>query len=115
MQITKNFRTREFKCPCCGKIKYTNDLVDKLQIIRNITGKPVVITSGYRCPSYNKRIKGYAQSNHMKGIAVDIKSSNLKELDRIAKLVFYKGGVGTYGNHTHCDTGKFMRFKGTYK
>lgn len=117
MFITKNFRTREFACPCCNKIKYDNELVDKLQILRNLIGQSVIVTSGYRCSSYNKKIKGHIKSNHLAGQAADIKVSKnkLKELDKLAKLVFYNHGVGTYSNHVHVDTGKFLRFKGTYK
>lgn len=116
MQITKNFKTREFACPCCKKIKYDNELVDKLQILRNLIGESIIITSGYRCSSYNKKIKGYTKSNHLTGQAADIKVSKnkLKELDRLAKLVFHKGGVGTYAKHIHVDTDKFLRFRGKY-
>lgn len=117
LEITQNFRTREFKCPCCGVIKYDKELVDKLQIIRNIIGVPIQVTSGYRCPTFNAKIKGYEKSLHMQGIAVDMKVEyiKLKELDKLAKHVFYKNGVGTYSNHTHVDMGKYQRFKGVYK
>lgn len=116
MQITKNFRTREFKCPCCGVVKYDKELVDKLQILRNLIGCSITITSGYRCSKFNTKLKGYVKSHHLTGKAADIKPSNgnLNELDKYAKLVFHQGGVGTYTGHIHCDTGKFLRFKGTY-
>lgn len=117
MQITKNFRTREFKCPCCNKIKYDPELVDKLQILRNLMGCSIIVTSGYRCSKFNTKIKGYVKSNHLTGKAADIRAGNgnLTLLDKYAKLVFHMGGVGTYTGHVHVDTGKFLRFKGTYK
>lgn len=117
LEITKNFKTREFKCPCCNVIKYDKDLVDRLQIIRNIMGIPITVTSGYRCKSFNTKIKGYEKSLHMEGIAVDIKveKGRLKELDTLCKAVFYKSGVGTYSNHVHVDLGKYQRFIGVYK
>lgn len=117
MVITKNFRTREFKCPCCGVIKYDRNLVDKLQIIRNIMGMSITITSGYRCPEFNKKIKGYEKSLHMQGLAVDmiVQKDKLYLLDQLAKHVFYDNGVGTYTNHVHVDMGKYQRFKGVYK
>lgn len=116
MQITKNFRTREFKCPCCGVVKYDKELVDKLQILRNLMGCSITVTSGYRCPSYNKKIKGYEKSHHLTGKAADIKADNgkLSLLNKYAKLVFHQGGVGTYSRHVHVDTEKFLRFNGTY-
>lgn len=116
LEITKNFKTREFKCPCCGKIKYDKALVDRLQIIRNIIGIPITITSGYRCQAFNTKIKGYEKSLHMEGIAVDIvvRKDKLKELNTLCKQVFYNTGVGTYSNHTHVDLGKYQRFNGVY-
>ena len=80
-------------------------------------GCSITVTSGYRCKKFNDKIKGYHKSNHLSGIAADIKPSNgkLSLLDKYAKLVFYQGGVGTYSRHVHVDTGKFLRFKGVYK
>ena len=117
LEITKNFKTREFKCPCCNMIKYDKALVDKLQIIRNLIGVPIQITSRYRGPAFNAKIKGYEKSLHMQGVAVDMKVEFIKlnELNRLANHVFYDNGVGTYSAHIHVDMGKYQRFKGVYK
>lgn len=116
MQITKNFKTREFRCPCCQVVKYDKELIDKLQILRNLIGCSITVTSGYRCKKFNAKIGGYVKSNHMAGQAADIKADNgnLALLDKYAKLVFHQGGVGTYSKHIHVDTTKFLRFKGSY-
>lgn len=114
-QITKNFNEAEFKCKCCGTIKYDEQLVIRLQILRNLIGVPLIITSGYRCPAYNKRVNGHKNSNHMSGLAADIYPSDrskLAELIRLADLVFYDGGIGRYKTFVHVDTGKFLRFSG---
>ena len=42
-----------------------------LQPLRDWYGKPITITSGYRSPELNKAIKGAANSDHMRGQAVD--------------------------------------------
>jgi zinc D-Ala-D-Ala carboxypeptidase len=42
-----------------------------LEGIRAILGKPVVITSGYRCPELNRRIGGAKSSQHLRGEAAD--------------------------------------------
>lgn len=113
MQITKNFRDDEFKCPCCGIIKYDSGLVDRLQILRNLFGKPIIITSGYRCPKYNTRVNGYIRSNHMTGHAADIKGINqadLALLRNLADKVFYNQGMGTYKTFIHLDTKHYIRF-----
>lgn len=115
-QITKNFKDTEFKCPDCGVIVYNFILVDRLQILRELIGEPITVTSGYRCSIHNKKVGGVSKSLHMEGLAADIKCSNSKlpELKRLAKLVFYNYGVGIYPNHVHVDIGEYSRFIGTY-
>ena len=44
---------------------------DVLEPLRVQLGRPIRITSGYRCPKLNKRIGGAATSQHMQGEAVD--------------------------------------------
>ena len=48
--LTKNFARYEFQCPCgCGQQSLDTELAEKLQLIRDKLGKPIKITSGYRC------------------------------------------------------------------
>lgn len=48
-------------------------LIDKvLDPLREAYGKPITVTSGFRCPALNKAVKGSATSDHMKGCAADI-------------------------------------------
>ncbi len=42
-----------------------------LQPIREKLNKPMIITSGYRCPSVNKLVRGKVNSQHLKGQAAD--------------------------------------------
>ena len=44
-----------------------------LEPIRQKTGKPIIISSGYRCKELNDRIGGVKNSLHCDGDAVDIK------------------------------------------
>lgn len=48
-----------------------NLIVYCLQPIRELLRKPVVITSGFRCPQLNKLVGGVANSQHMTGCAAD--------------------------------------------
>lgn len=116
LQITKNFKSREFKCPCCNITAYDEKLIDRLQILRSLMQCSITVTSGYRCKNQNTKVKGSTNSLHMKGIAVDIKvpSNRLADLKKYANLVFYDSGVGYYPNHVHVDMGKYQRFNGTY-
>ena len=61
-------------------------LVDEaLDPARKLLGDPITVTSGYRSPTLNKRVKGSVNSQHMKGEAADITSSDNSRLFEILK------------------------------
>lgn len=45
-----------------------------LDPLREAWGKPIVVTSGYRCTKLNKAVGGSSRSQHCKGEAVDIRT-----------------------------------------
>lgn len=47
---------------------------DVLQPIREAYGKPIIVSSGYRCPKLNTAVGGAANSDHKFGAAADIHS-----------------------------------------
>lgn len=50
-----------------------NGLIDNvLDPLREAYGKPITVTSGYRCETLNKAVRGSKTSEHMKGMAADI-------------------------------------------
>lgn len=57
-----------------------------LQPIRNAIKKPMIITSGYRSPRLNKIVGGKANSQHLKGQAVDFVINGL-EPEYIVKFI----------------------------
>lgn len=64
--ITRNFSRDEFICGCgCGLAEPHPMLVVGLQWVRNILNLPVAITSGSRCPAWNKLAGGADNSFHM--------------------------------------------------
>ena len=78
MQLSMNFDSSEFKCPCkkCMKIEpiIKTLLVFKLEMLRMELGdNSIYISSGYRCIEYNKSIDGFPNSPHITGEAADIK------------------------------------------
>ena len=60
------------------------NLIDKvLDPLREAYGKPIIVTSGYRCEELNKAVGGSKTSEHMKGMAVDIVGNpNTKDENR---------------------------------
>lgn len=49
------------------------NLIEKvLDPLREEYGKPIRVTSGYRCDELNRAVKGSATSHHCKGMAADI-------------------------------------------
>ena len=42
-------------------------------------GEPIIINSGYRSPQLNRKIGGAANSNHLTGCAVDIRTSGVEQ------------------------------------
>lgn len=62
-----------------------NEVLDP---IREEFGKPITVTSGYRCPKLNKEVGGQPNSFHLRGCAADIigdTNAKTKEIFEIAK------------------------------
>ena len=96
-KLTEGFNLKEFQCPCCGTVKIDSELVKRLQELRHRIDKPIIITSGYRCPSHNKEVGGVNSSYHTQGLAVDITVENMELEDLLirAKKVGFRG-IGIY-------------------
>ena len=62
-------------------LQYGVDMV--LDPLRRLYGKPIVITSGYRCTELNKKVGGVANSWHTQGNAADIHVASLTEATKI--------------------------------
>ena len=79
--------------PSIQVCKSLTALIEKvLDPLREAYGKPIIVTSGYRCEKLNKAVGGAASSQHVKGEAADIRSvqdtpeENKKLFDLIVKL-----------------------------
>lgn len=67
-----HFVRREMRCPCCGRGAVALALVLALEDVRFLYGRPVRITSGWRCVAHNQEIGGHPQSRHLVGCAADL-------------------------------------------
>lgn len=111
--IAKNFKVYEFACRgsgCCSTAVIDTKLVEYLQKIRDHFGKPVNVTSAYRCSKHNKTVGGVTGSYHTQGRAADIVVDGIApaEVAKYAESLGIKG-IGLYetdkdGHFVHIDT-----------
>lgn len=83
-------------------------LVAILKTIERRFNKPVIITSGYRSPSYNQKVNGAKRSMHMSCAAADIQvpDTNKWDVAKFVRALPNRGGVGTYCHQSiHVDVG----------
>lgn len=106
--LSKNFYVREFACADgSDKILIDSELVLLLQKIRDHFNRPLLITSAYRSPAYNKKVGGTSNSYHPRGMAADHYISGV-EPAAIAAYAEKLGvlGIGLYlkDRFVHMDT-----------
>ena len=58
-----------------------------LEVLRERSGGPVVINSGYRSQQLNRKIGGAPNSNHLTGCAVDIRVTGFEQAIRYAAIL----------------------------
>lgn len=115
-QIGRYFKEHEMECKCrkCLKTIFDANLIRKLDALREDLGRPVTITSGYRCEAHNRAVGGSPNSQHLLGKAADIAvyeyKLNGKVLPRMtaAELLPYAekhgfDGIGLYSWGLHVD------------
>ena len=112
-KLSNNFTSLEFDCHgngCCSETIINPKLVEYVQKIRDHFGKPITVTSGYRCLVHNRSVGGATGSRHSKGDAADIVVQGVapREVAQYAETIGIKG-IGLYetsadGHFTHIDT-----------
>lgn len=113
IQLSENFNSNEFDCKCNGLCEETilsEELVSNLQLIRSTYGRPIKISSGYRCPAHNKNVGGVENSTHTQGIACDLQTKDLTALSLVIKQLFPKCSIGRYNTFIHFDIRQDSRY-----
>jgi uncharacterized protein YcbK (DUF882 family) len=115
MQLTKNFTLEEFACKDGTPVPQglranVQELANNLQVLRDHIAAVLHVNSGYRTPSYNKKVGGKSKSQHLQAKAADIttKDKSPKQLAAIIeKLIkegkMKQGGLGIYPGFVHYD------------
>lgn len=110
MKIT-NFTFKELIKTDTGLDNMPNDmniiknlcrLTDFLQMIRNELHLPIIVTSGYRSKEVNESVNGASSSYHVKGLAVDIKCSDMDKL--LSVLHSHLMDIDQLGIYYNCTT-----------
>ncbi|MBA7569595.1 DUF882 domain-containing protein [Candidatus Atribacteria bacterium 1244-E10-H5-B2] len=109
IKIAKNFKLKEFQCPCCKRVMLDSKLLKGLVLLRIMLNRPIYINSGYRCNKENERVKGYKDSYHLVGMAADIqvKDISISGLADFAESFGFKG-IGIYKKHLHLDVREIL-------
>lgn len=86
-------------------LQYGVDMV--LDPLRRIYGKPILITSGYRCPKLNTLVGGVSNSWHTQGNAADIHVASLTDATKLFSNLQKIPSVDTV-LFEHSDSGQWL-------
>ena len=97
--LSEHFSESEMSCHHCGQLPaggISGVLLDGLERLRTIVGKPIYVTNAYRCPEHNAAVGGVSNSPHVHGTAavIYVDGMGVWELANICKQIF--DGVGEY-------------------
>lgn len=68
------FTWDEFRCRHCGRNEMDPDYITMLDELRRTYGRPIVVSSGYRCPDHNEAVSNTGRSGpHTTGQASDVR------------------------------------------
>lgn len=108
VQLTPNFNLVEFLHPGAPIppgwiVDNLYRLANRLQVVRDVLGKAIIINSGSRTPEHNKEVGGAKGSLHLKGMAADIVVKGMPAPEVQAFLKNWSGGMGRGATYTHLD------------
>ena len=86
-EMTKSSHRNIYNVPTHEVIYNLKNLCKWLEVLRERSGGPVSINSGYRSPQLNKKVGGVPTSNHLTGCAADIRVADMEQLIRYAAIL----------------------------
>ena len=116
--ISPHFSIGEMACKDgSDEVLYSTELMGTLEKLRAYGGFTIHINSGYRTPSYNKKIGGASHSQHIYGTAADIsvrkegKTISGKLICCLCQTLGFRGVAYISESAVHVD----MRSSGNYR
>ena len=73
-EFTQSSHSNIYNVPTHEAIYNMKNLCKWLEVLRERSGGPIRINSGYRSPQLNKKVGGAPTSNHLTGCAADIRA-----------------------------------------
>lgn len=93
MSDYKYFTHEEMACTHCKKNEMDDAFMAKLDFLREVYNKPMIVSSGYRCPEHPIEARKESAGAHSTGKAVDIAVSR-EEAYMLLKLAMQAGFMG---------------------
>lgn len=112
--VAKNFDKSDFQCHCVvcredpARPASKPEVISAVQDVRDLLGKPLIITRGVSCAAHNAAIGGSRDSRHLPhhADAVDLASHSSEEAYRIMRALILLGQftlIEVCGRHIHAD------------
>ena len=97
-KLSEYFHRREFQCQCgCGFDTVDTELLKLCNIVRELNGEPVIVSSGCRCKEHNEAVGGSEHSQHLLGKAADLMVNDPKAIaDKLDYMFPAVYGIGIY-------------------
>lgn len=99
--MTNYVKDHEYYCPCanptCSGKRAPHPALDlKVEVIRQLTGRPVIVNSGVRCPEHNARVGGVEGSEHVTGEGADLQCMSSRDRMDLVRAAI-KAGIRRVG------------------
>lgn len=114
-RIAKYFTHEELACRCgCGFLP-TQVTLDRADSLRESWGRPLVPTSGARCPAHNESVNGDENSEHMDGVAIDFVVLPEDRFSFVSHAIAHGyTSIGVYKRFIHLGTRDKKLWPGAY-
>jgi zinc D-Ala-D-Ala carboxypeptidase len=116
----KYFKLSEFDSPDrpgTGELM-EHDVLEALDVARDIAGFPFIVTSGVRTVQHNKAVNGSPRSSHLLGWAADLKVVSTRKrflmMEALLDAGFNRFGIGKDYIHVDMDPNKDPNVIWTY-